>query len=96
VAAPPPAPTGSKRVTDLDEPAEVAAFVAAHPGAPVVVDARWEELVAAELLIRSDLLLGVAHLLIVADAPADCSARSTRWRAMGGKTKAWKGATDHQ
>jgi 4-amino-4-deoxy-L-arabinose transferase-like glycosyltransferase len=37
------------QVADLDEPAEVAAFVAAHPGAPVVVDARWEDLVAAEL-----------------------------------------------
>jgi 4-amino-4-deoxy-L-arabinose transferase-like glycosyltransferase len=36
-------------VADLDEPAEVAAFVAAHPGGPVVVDARWEDLVAAEL-----------------------------------------------
>jgi 4-amino-4-deoxy-L-arabinose transferase-like glycosyltransferase len=36
-------------VADLDEPAEVAAFVAAHPGAPVVVDARWKDLVAAEL-----------------------------------------------
>jgi hypothetical protein len=36
-------------VADLDEPDEVAAFVAAHPGAPVVVDARWKDLVAAEL-----------------------------------------------
>jgi hypothetical protein len=36
-------------VADLDEPAEVAAFVANHPDAPLVVDARWADLVAAEL-----------------------------------------------
>jgi len=36
-------------VADLDEPAEVAAFVAEHPDAPLVVDARWAALVAAEL-----------------------------------------------
>jgi 4-amino-4-deoxy-L-arabinose transferase-like glycosyltransferase len=39
----------SGKVAALEEPAEVAAFIAAHPGAPVVADARWEDLVAAEL-----------------------------------------------
>ncbi|MFM8413911.1 MAG: ArnT family glycosyltransferase [Planctomycetota bacterium] len=36
-------------VADLDEPAAVASFVAEHPGAPIVVDARWDDLVAAVL-----------------------------------------------
>jgi 4-amino-4-deoxy-L-arabinose transferase-like glycosyltransferase len=37
------------QVASLEEPVEVAAFVAEHPGAPLVVDARWAELVAAQL-----------------------------------------------
>lgn len=37
------------RVADLDEPAAVASFVAEHRGAPIVVDARWDDLVAAVL-----------------------------------------------
>ena len=36
-------------VAELDEPAEVVAFVHNHPGAPLVVDARFETQVAAEL-----------------------------------------------
>lgn len=36
-------------VAELEEPAEVVAFVAEHPGAPLVVDARFEQQVAAEL-----------------------------------------------
>jgi len=36
-------------VADLEEPAQVAAFVAEYPAAPLVVDARWADLVAAEL-----------------------------------------------
>jgi len=36
-------------VADLEEPAEVAAFVAEHPGAPLVVDARFAESLAAVL-----------------------------------------------
>jgi 4-amino-4-deoxy-L-arabinose transferase-like glycosyltransferase len=36
-------------VADLDEPAEVVAFLTEHPGAPIVVDARFERQVAAEL-----------------------------------------------
>ena len=57
-------------VSDLDEPAEVAAFVAAHPGAPVVVDARWEELVAAALpsdyaVIRAVTVLPEARRLVL-------------------------------
>jgi 4-amino-4-deoxy-L-arabinose transferase-like glycosyltransferase len=57
-------------VADLDEPAEVAAFVAAHPGAPVVVDARWEDLVAAELppdygVMRSVTVLPEARRLVL-------------------------------
>ena len=49
-------------VADLDEPTEVAAFVAAHPGAPLVVDARWEELVAAELPASYGVLRAVTVL----------------------------------
>jgi 4-amino-4-deoxy-L-arabinose transferase-like glycosyltransferase len=57
-------------VAALEEPAEVAAFVAAHPGAPVVVDARWEELVAAELpadyaVMRAVTVLPAAHRLVL-------------------------------
>ena len=57
-------------VAALEEPAEVAAFVAAHPGAPVVVDARWEELVAAELpadyaVMRAVTVLPAARRLVL-------------------------------
>jgi 4-amino-4-deoxy-L-arabinose transferase-like glycosyltransferase len=57
-------------VAALDEPAEVAAFVAAHPGAPVVVDARWAELVAAKLppdyaVIRAVTVLPEARRLVL-------------------------------
>lgn len=37
------------RVADLDDPAAVASFVADNPDAPIVVDARWDDLVAAVL-----------------------------------------------
>lgn len=37
------------RVVPLEEPAEVAAFLAEHPGAPIVVDARFAASVAAAL-----------------------------------------------
>ncbi len=37
------------RVTPLEEPAEVAAFLATHPGAPIVIDARFAASVAAVL-----------------------------------------------
>jgi 4-amino-4-deoxy-L-arabinose transferase-like glycosyltransferase len=37
------------RVTPLEEPAEVVAFLAQHPGAPIVVDARFAASVAAAL-----------------------------------------------
>jgi 4-amino-4-deoxy-L-arabinose transferase-like glycosyltransferase len=37
------------RIADLREPAEVAAFVAAHPGAHLIVDARFEEQVGQAL-----------------------------------------------
>lgn len=61
-------------VADLDEPAEVAAFVAAHPGAPLVVDARWEDLVAAELppdyeVMRSVTVLPEARRLVLFGPP---------------------------
>ena len=61
-------------VADLDEPAEVAAFVAAHPGAPVVVDARWEDLVAAELppdyaVMREVTVLPEARRLVLFGPP---------------------------
>ena len=58
------------QVTAIDEPAEVAAFVTAHPGAPLVVDARWEDLVAAELpagygVLRSVTVLPEARELVL-------------------------------
>ena len=58
------------RVAAIDEPAEVAAFVRAHPGAPLVVDARWEDLVAAELpagygVLRSVTVLPEARQLVL-------------------------------
>jgi len=61
-------------VADLDEPAEVAAFVAAHPGAPVVVDSRWEDLVAAELppdygIMRAVTVLPEARRLVLFGPP---------------------------
>jgi len=40
---------GGGAVAALEEPAEVTAFVAEHPGAPLVVDARFAESVAAVL-----------------------------------------------
>ncbi len=49
-------------VADLDEPAEVAAFVAEHPDAPLVVDARWAELVAAQLPEHYGILRAVTVL----------------------------------
>jgi 4-amino-4-deoxy-L-arabinose transferase-like glycosyltransferase len=49
-------------VADLDEPAEVAAFVATHPDAPLVVDARWADLVAAELPEHYGILRAVTVL----------------------------------
>jgi len=36
-------------VVALEEPDDVASFVKAHPDAPVVIDSRWEKLVAARL-----------------------------------------------
>lgn len=62
-------------VADLDEPAEVAAFVAAHPGAPVVADARWEDLVAAALpedyaVMRAVTVLPEARRLVLFGPPA--------------------------
>lgn len=62
-------------IADLDEPAEVAAFVAAHPGAPVVVDARWEDLVAARLppdyaVMRAVTVLPEARRLVLFGSPA--------------------------
>ena len=58
------------QVAAIDEPAEVAAFVRANPGAPLVVDARWEELVAAELpagygVLRSVTVLPEARELVL-------------------------------
>jgi len=41
--------TAGAAVADLEEPAEVAAFVAEHPGAPLVVDARFAESLAPVL-----------------------------------------------
>jgi 4-amino-4-deoxy-L-arabinose transferase-like glycosyltransferase len=40
---------GGGTVAELDEPSQVVAFCNDHPGAPLVVDARFEEQVAAEL-----------------------------------------------
>ena len=60
-----------------------------------------EEIPTTEYLVGG--LLGLlAHTVIVSDTYAAeasrfaDSARSTMCRAMGGKTKAWNGATDHQ
>jgi 4-amino-4-deoxy-L-arabinose transferase-like glycosyltransferase len=50
------------RVAELENPAEVVAFVAAHPGAPLVVDARFEDQVAAELPARYQVLRAVTVL----------------------------------
>ena len=50
------------RVAELEDPAEVVAFVAAHPGAPLVVDARFEDQVAAELPARYQVLRSVTVL----------------------------------
>jgi 4-amino-4-deoxy-L-arabinose transferase-like glycosyltransferase len=49
-------------VADLDEPAEVAAFVAEHPDAPLVVDARWADLVSAHLPAHYGILRTVTVL----------------------------------
>jgi 4-amino-4-deoxy-L-arabinose transferase-like glycosyltransferase len=49
-------------VAELDEPAEVVAFVAEHPDAPLVVDARFEEQVAAELPEHYQVLRAVTVL----------------------------------
>ncbi len=49
-------------VTELDEPAEVVAFVATHPGAPLVVDARFASQVAAELPDHYQVLRAVTVL----------------------------------
>ncbi|MEJ1715160.1 hypothetical protein SMA37_26460, partial [Escherichia coli] len=37
------------RIADLREPAQVAAFIADHPGAHLIIDARFEEEVAPAL-----------------------------------------------
>lgn len=49
-------------VAELDEPADVVAFVADHPGAPLVVDARFESQVAAELPAHYQVLRTVTVL----------------------------------